>query len=207
MDQATLYLDTARAYTELVRLVGPADWTRPALGVWDVRALVGHTTRALTTVVEYLAAPEPTSAGDVVTAQGYFARFAASTDKAAADDAVAARGHAAGAELGSDPTARIAELADEVARALDAVSVQRLVETRFGHLRLEEYLRTRTFELVVHGHDLARVLNLQGDVVPAPAVAGALELAAQTAAASGQGPQVLAALTGRVALPPGFAIL
>lgn len=85
--------------------------------------------------------------------------------------------------------------------------MQRLVETRFGQLRLDEYLRTRTFELVVHGSDLLRVLDVRGDLLPGPAVAGALELATQTAVASGRGPLVLAALTGRESLPPGFAVL
>ena len=207
MDQVTLYLDTARAYTRLVKLVRPEQWERPALGVWDVRALVGHTTRALTTVVEYLSAPEPAADATVLAAPEYFTAFATSPDKAAADDAVAARGTAAGLELGSDPAARAAELVEEVARALSGVRVDRLVVTRFGHLRLEEYLRTRTFELVVHGLDLARALDLPGEPLPASAVAGALELATQTAAASGRGPQVLAALTGRAPLPPGFALL
>lgn len=207
MDQVTLYLDTARAYTEVVRLVGPDDWERPALGVWDVRALVGHTTRALTTVVEYLAAPEPAETADVLTAPQYLATFAASPDKAGADDAVAARGRAAGLELGTDPALRTAELAEEAARALSGVRVQRLVETRFGHLRLEEYLRTRTFELVVHGLDLARALDLRDDLLPAGAVTAALGLATETAVASGHAPRVLAALTGRAPLPPGFAIL
>ncbi|PYG02069.1 TIGR03083 family protein [Georgenia satyanarayanai] len=207
MDQVTLYLDTARAYAGLVALVRPEDWERPALGVWDVRALVGHTTRALTTVVDYLAAAEPADGADVLTAPEYFAAFAASPDKEAADDAVAARGRAAGVGLGSGPAARTAELVEEVADALGGVAARRLVQTRFGHLRLEEYLRTRTFELVVHGLDLARALELPDGLLPAPAVAGALELATQTAAASGHGPHVLAALTGRSPLPPGFAVL
>lgn len=207
MDQVTLYLDTARAYTDVVRLVGPEDWARPALGVWDVRSLVGHTTRALTTVVDYLAAPEPADGADVLTAPAYFLAFAASPDKAAADEAVAARGHEAGLALGTDPAGRTAELADAAARALSGVQVRRLVATRFGHLRLEEYLRTRTFELVVHGLDLTRALELPDDLLPRPAVAAALELAAQTAALSAHGPQVLAALTGRAPLPPSFAVL
>ncbi|WP_413449892.1 maleylpyruvate isomerase N-terminal domain-containing protein [Georgenia phoenicis] len=207
MDQVTLYLDTARAYVDVVRLVGPGDWARPALGVWDVRSLVGHTARALTTVVEYLAAPEPSDGDGVLTAPAYLLAFAASPDKAAADAAVAARGREAGLALGADPAGRTAELADEAVRALASVPAGRLVATRFGRLRLEEYLRTRTFELVVHGFDLVRALDLPGDLLPRPAVDGALELAAQTAAAAGHGPQVLAALTGRATLPPGFAIL
>ena len=32
-------------------------WTEPGLGEWDVRSLVGHTSRALLTVETYLATP------------------------------------------------------------------------------------------------------------------------------------------------------
>ncbi|WP_152191140.1 maleylpyruvate isomerase N-terminal domain-containing protein [Georgenia satyanarayanai] len=206
MNETDLFLRCARAYVELVRAVGPADWTRPGLGEWDVRALVGHTTRALTTVVEYLAGAAPDSA-DVITAPEYFARFVASDDKAAADEAVAVRGHLAGTELGVDPALAVSSLVSEAERALAGARPQQLVATRFGTLRLEEYLRTRTFELVVHGLDLVRAVGAPADLVPRDGVAAALGLAAQTAAASGRGPAVLAALTGRTPLPDGFSLL
>lgn len=206
MSETELYLRSARAYIDVVRAVGDDDWSRPALGEWDVRDLVGHTTRALTTVVEYLATPEP-AAGDVITAPEYYIRFATSADRAAADRAVAERGRLAGADLGDDPVSRVSSLVDEAERALAGVAGGRLVATRFGSLRLEEYLRTRTFELVVHGLDLTRALGAPAALVPPAGVAAALELAVQTAALSETGPQVLAALTGRGGLPPGFSVL
>ena len=45
----------ASGFVEAVSSLGDADWIRPALGAWDVRALVGHTSRALSTVDTYLA--------------------------------------------------------------------------------------------------------------------------------------------------------
>src|SRR5690625_3657174 len=75
MTHTGLYLDCAHAFVGIVARVGAEEWTRPALATWDVRALVGHTGRALTTVVDYLAEPEP--ADDVViTAPEYYVRFA-----------------------------------------------------------------------------------------------------------------------------------
>ncbi|MDQ0096006.1 hypothetical protein [Paeniglutamicibacter psychrophenolicus] len=43
---------------------------QPGLGEWDVRALVGHTSRALLTVETYLA--RPAQAVDVASAAEYF---------------------------------------------------------------------------------------------------------------------------------------
>ncbi|WP_324652015.1 maleylpyruvate isomerase N-terminal domain-containing protein [Georgenia sp. H159] len=206
MTRAETFLDCAQAYAGLVRLVRDEDWDRPALGVWDVRALVGHTTRALTTVVEYLDQPAP-DAADVLSAADYFHRFLTSPDRAGANEAVAARGVAAGAELGSDPAAYVGALVVDVRTALGQVPSGRLVTTRFGPLRLEEYLRTRTFELVVHGLDLLRAIGASADLLPPAALAEALELAAQTAARSGHAAVVLSALTGRTELPAGFAVV
>ncbi len=207
MTHTRLYLDCAHAFAGIVARVGCEEWTRPALGVWDVRALAGHTGRALTTVADYLAEPEPAGDAAVITAPEYYARFASAADRTDADAAVAARGVEAGAALGEDPPARVAALVTEAERALAAASPGRVVATRFGTLRLEECLRTRTFELVVHGLDLTRALGAPATLVPPAGVAAALELAAQTAALSGTGPQVLAALTGRSGLPHGFSVL
>ena len=57
------WADACAAFTEgaawFVTTVGRVGdrWTRPGLGDWDVRALVGHTSRALLTVEEYAARP------------------------------------------------------------------------------------------------------------------------------------------------------
>jgi hypothetical protein len=52
--------EAAQAFVDLVGRVR-GDWDRPGLGVWDLRALVGHTARALVTVTTYLDRPAATA--------------------------------------------------------------------------------------------------------------------------------------------------
>ena len=47
-------LDAGAWFAALVEELRPHHWTRPGLGVWDVRALVGHTHRALLTLTACL---------------------------------------------------------------------------------------------------------------------------------------------------------
>ena len=44
------YLGAARAFLDLVEQVPERAWSEPALGEWDVRGLIGHASRALSTV-------------------------------------------------------------------------------------------------------------------------------------------------------------
>src|SRR5688572_29649561 len=96
--------DAADWFVRTTALVGDR-WTRPGLGEWDVRDLVGHTSRSLLTVEMYLARPAATV--EVASAADYFR----ATRAAAADPAVAARGRDAGVALGTDPVAAVAEIA------------------------------------------------------------------------------------------------
>ncbi len=50
------FTDAAEWFVRTAALVGDR-WDRPGLGEWDVRALVGHTSRSLLTVEAYLARP------------------------------------------------------------------------------------------------------------------------------------------------------
>ena len=78
-----------------------------------------------------------------------------------------------------------------------------LVTTIAGGMRLADYLPTRTFELVVHGLDLARALGEPLDV-PARPAAEALSLVAGLAVTRGQAGALLLAATGRTT---GFSVL
>src|SRR5688500_19142572 len=66
-DSRRAFADAAQWFVRTTALVGDR-WDRPGLGEWDVRALVGHTSRSLLTVEMYLARPaavvEVGSAGD-----------------------------------------------------------------------------------------------------------------------------------------------
>ena len=113
-DSRTAFADAAGWFVRTAALVGDR-WDRPGLGEWDVRALVGHTSRALLTVETYLA--RPAADVDIASACGYFR----ATRAAATGPAVAARGREAGTALGSDPAAAVAEIA---ARVLALVETQ-----------------------------------------------------------------------------------
>src|SRR5919206_3859297 len=108
-DSRQAFTAAAQWFVGTAALVGDR-WARPGLGEWDVRALVGHTSRSLLTVEAYLARPaaavELTSPGDYVRA----------TRVVAADPAVAARGRDAGAALGDDPAAAVAGVAPPARR-------------------------------------------------------------------------------------------
>jgi Mycothiol maleylpyruvate isomerase N-terminal domain len=196
------FLAAAATVADLVGRI-PADaWDGPGLGAWDLRALVGHTSRALVTVVTYLA--RTAAAEEVPTAEAYFVRAAGAGGADPA--AVAQRGRDAGAALGDDPAAAFRALVDDATAALHGVGDDDLVPTVAGGMRVAAYLPTRTFELVVHGGDVAAATGLT--VAFAPAVlAEASALAARVAVALGHGPALLAALTGRAPLPAGFSVV
>src|SRR5262252_5082314 len=104
-----VYAAAAAFFVETVEQIGSAQWEQPGLGVWTVRDLVGHTSRALLTVEMYLA--EPVTQREVMRPVDYFLRAQAGLADPAS---VAARGRAAGAALGPDPTAAICGIAARV---------------------------------------------------------------------------------------------
>ena len=198
--------DTCRAFADAAEwFVGTAGrvgdrWGEPGLGEWDVRALVGHTSRSLLTVEAYLARPATTV--EIGSAAEYFR----ATSAMAAGAAVAERGREAGAALGDDPAAAVADIAGRVLPLIGSKDGTELVTTIAGGMRLADYLPTRTFELAVHTADLATALGIPPDL-PATAAAESLRLVADLAVAGGRAGPLLLAATGRPGLPQGFSVL
>ena len=198
----TTFLAAAATVAELVARIPDGSWAGPGLGVWDLRALVGHTSRSLITVTTYLAQRAP--ALDIPTPEAYYVAVARAGGANTA--AIAQRGRDAGAALGDDPATAFRTLLVEATAALDGATDDDVVPTIAGGMRVGSYLPTRTFELAVHGLDIAAAIGLP--VAFAPAVlAEAAVLAARVAVALDHGPAVLAALTGRTALPGGFSVV
>lgn len=198
------YADAARTVTELVVRIPPDAWDAPALGEWDLRSLVGHTSRAFVTVLTYL--ERPAAREDVPDAAGYYALLPSSTGEGVDQGAVAQRGRDAGVALGDDPAAAFRDLADRAVAAARAADPDALIETIAGGLRVASYVPTRTVELVVHGQDIAAATGL--DVAFSEAtLAGVAGLLARTGVRLGHGPAILDALTGRAPLPPGFSVV
>jgi uncharacterized protein (TIGR03083 family) len=197
------FISAARSFAALVHEI-PADaWGEPGLGEWDVRALVGHTSRSLTTVRSYLRTTADRE--DIATPQEYYVRVTPSALGIDPED-VAERGRQAGRDLGDDPAAAVDELVSGVTSDLAAVD-NPLIEVIGGlGIRLHTYLPTRIFELAVHGMDIAGALDIPFPL-PEAVLAEALDVATRTAIATGHGESLLLALTGRSALPPYFSVV
>jgi uncharacterized protein (TIGR03083 family) len=193
------FADAARWFVTTTALAD-GRWDEPGLGEWDVRSLVGHTSRSLLTVESYLA--RPAAAVEVGSTADYYR----ATRAAAAGPDVAARGREAGQALGADPAAAVAEIEARVVPVVAARAGTEVITTIAGGMRLADYLPTRTFELVVHTADLAAALGVRTEPPPLPA-AQAFALVGQLAVVEGSATQLLRAATGREGLPPGFTVL
>jgi Mycothiol maleylpyruvate isomerase N-terminal domain len=119
---------------------------------------------------------------------------------------VVERGRQAGRDLGEDPAAAVDELLSRVLGELSGVDDPLITVIGGAGIRLHTYLPTRTFELAVHGLDIARAVGISY-TLPAVVLEEATVLAARIAAAFGHGERVLLALTGRTALPPSFSVV
>ncbi len=193
------FADAGHWFVRTVGVVGER-WDTPALGEWDVRALVGHTSRAFLTVETYLDRPATTA--ELGSPADYFrgARGIASGPD------VAARGRGAGEALGDNPAEAVAVIAERVVRLVDGAAENQLITTIIGGMRLGDYLPTRTFELVVHTADLAAALDEDLDVPPT-AASQALRIVSELAVGDGRAGSLLLAATGRTGLPEGYSVL
>jgi len=200
---ATVFASAAAAFARLVRTVPETAWDGPGLGEWDLRALVGHTSRSLITVSDYLRTPADTvDVDDAVAYYVWVREFMGSAGAEAIDE----RGRQAGRALGTDPAATVDGLVARALADVDAAGDPAIRVIGGLGIRLSDYLQTRVFELVVHGMDIARATGLDADL-PTEAVEQAGVLATRVAVRLGHGETVLAALTGRATLPPGYSVV
>jgi uncharacterized protein (TIGR03083 family) len=202
-DAIAPFASAARSFAALVHDI-PADrWDGPGLGEWDLRSLVGHASRSLVTVTTYLA--QAAEREDITTPQEYYVRVnPAALGLDPAD--VAERGRQAGRDLGDDPAAAVDVLVARVFDVLFEVGNPLIQVIGGAGIRLHTYLPTRTFELAVHGLDIARAVDISF-ALPADVLEEATGLAARIAVAEGHGETVLLALTGRGELPPSFSVV
>jgi uncharacterized protein (TIGR03083 family) len=192
----------AEGFAALVDRIPSDAWDGPGLGEWDLRSLVGHASRSLVTVQTYLDRPAEIEA--VSSPEDYYRAVVAI---AGADPAaVVERGRQAGLALGDDPVATVRSLLDDVLPRVRAAG-NPLIETIAGGMFLDNYLPTRTFELVIHGYDIARALGTDLPDVPQVVLADVAALAARSGVVQGKGPELVLALTGRGSLPPGFSMV
>ena len=157
-----------QAATEAASLVGRRDlgdkWNEPStLEGLEIGHLAGHLARAVLTVHWYLDMPEPDP--PTMSAGEYFASI---TGEIESEANVAIRERAVEASRGG-----WARLYLDVGNALDHLR-RRLPDERADHripagggaLLVDEYLRTRIVELVVHIGDLCRSLGIDTPDMP-----------------------------------------
>jgi uncharacterized protein (TIGR03083 family) len=197
-------------FVSTVRVIDPGQWEQPGLGVWTVRQLVGHASRALITVEEYF---QPSCPVDVVLPPGADVdpvgdagtSFLGTQGATQLHKDVAERGRQAGIELGPVPADTVSGLAGRVTALVRGAPDGALFVTRFGPKSLASYLCTRTVELVVHTVDICDACAL--DVaVPESAARITLAVMVETARRGGSGADVVRALGGRADLPSGFNV-
>ena len=189
----------------------PAVWAEVGLGEWTVRDLVGHTSRALSTIETYLdLAAEEDAAGvaapiEVTSPAAYFERALA----AGTPEIIAHRGRETAATLGAEPARAVAALAGRVLARVATLDGAEPAETPAGRIRIAEYLPSRTLELTVHTSDLLQSQGVPAaeQTVPEPAAAATLHVLADLAAQKGVAAPLLRAATGRAPLPAGFTLL
>ncbi|MCU1479049.1 MAG: mycothiol maleylpyruvate isomerase [Subtercola sp.] len=202
MGNVAIFHQAATAFIALVTRIDDDQWDDPGLGSWNVRSLVGHTTRAILTVETYLSHDEVSRIG-LPTAEDYYALIYRDF---ADPDAVAIRGVEAGIWLGEHPVATITDALQRASEAISNAPAGRVVSVGGHGIELSQYLRTRIFELVVHSIDIGRAIG-QPHGQSVECVTDATSLAARIGARAGSGEEILLALTGRAPLPPGFTVV
>jgi uncharacterized protein (TIGR03083 family) len=196
-DPRPVFATAARSLASVVHRIRPDQWELHALGEWDVRSLVGHALRGVTTAPTYLATP-----ADEITVHSvaeYF-RFARSAPELHAG--VAERGRAAGVELGDDPAAVVDAAVEESVAVVSSTPLDATLTMAWGTMRLREYLATRVIEVTVHTDDICQAIGI--DHVASPEESQLVLEALVSVAGSRDGMSVIRAVLGRESLPDGF---
>ncbi|MEV6331359.1 sterol carrier family protein [Streptomyces sp. NPDC051909] len=134
---------------DAVSALPPEVLARPTrLGGWTVRELVAHLTMVLASLSRKLAEPEPARH------ELALLDWPLATASGAAGIDEDTRALAAEDDLVGDPAGAYERTRAVFEERLAGASDERLVPTRFGAMRLGDFLVTRTVELVVHTDDL-----------------------------------------------------
>jgi uncharacterized protein (TIGR03083 family) len=207
MDFRRTYRAAAVSFADLVTRLPDDRWDATGLGDWTLRDLVGHTvSSALRQVPDVLGSTAEDLAADSPEGYWAFARAAPPELYAAAVRASTTDARESGLALGDDAANIVRDLVGRATATLANVGDADVVATPIGGMRVRDWLPTRTFELVVHGMDVAAAAGVGHHLGPA-VLAEAAALSARTAVAVGDGELILRALTGRAALPPGFSVV
>ncbi len=169
------FLTAAELSADLLRRPELADhWEdQSILAEFSVAGLAGHLLRSIKTVELYLDRPEPDVREELVSAAGYYARLEIPRDvDGPMNRSIRERGEQSAV---GGPSAVAEEARSLCVRLADRLALERSDRrvAVIGDLAitLDEYLRTRIIELLVHTDDLASSLGLAGTTAPEPLAA------------------------------------
>ncbi len=189
----SVYAEAGQAVATLMDRVD--DWSAPASESWDVAALCGHLARSARDVADYTHGPVAEDVPIPSAAAYYCAHMRQrAADPEAMDAAITER---ARGEISSNPPEKFRAAQTAALAAVDWAGPGFVIPTRYGPIQLGEYLRTRNLEFVIHGVDLARAVGDEDWAPPREALADAISLLGEVAAASGRGVALVMLLTGR----------
>lgn len=168
----TTYLSAARVVPAVVT-AATEHWSEPsALEGWTIGGLTGHFVRGVATVARYLDQPTPPR-GPEMDAVDYFDSLDLRGEDFA--KAVIGRGDTESADGPAMVAERVEAWVDALEQRLPGLAVDRRVAALDAFaLTLDEYLKTRLVELVVHHADLA--VSLDVPEMPAGARTVAIEV-------------------------------
>lgn len=166
-----LFLESAMCAASLLGRSEVADrWTEASvLPEFTIFGLAGHLLRGIRTVEKYLDGPDPVGAS--INAAGYFDSIAITSDMSSSlNRDVRLRGEEE-AKNGNQAVAIEAyAVTERLGARLATEAVDRRIQVLGGLvISLDEYLRTRLVELVLHTEDLALSVDLPDAAEIAPA--------------------------------------
>lgn len=168
----TTYLSAARVVPAVVAAGAPL-WTESSsLDGWTVGGLVGHFARGVATVARYLDQPTPPR-GPEMDAVDYFLSFDGRTPDFA--KSVIERGEQEAADGPAEVAVRVDGWIAKLEEKLPRLPIDHRIATLDAFaLTLDEYLKTRIVELVVHHADLS--VSFEVPEMPTPARTVAVEV-------------------------------
>ena len=196
-DVRTAFLAAASVAVDLIGRKDVGDrWNDPStLEGYEIGPLAGHLARALLTVHWYLDMPQPEP--PTISAAEYFAGLG----RGGASPEDEAQVRARGAEAAKGGWARlyldVGKALDHLAARLATESPEHRIPALGQALLLDEYLKTRIVELVVHVDDLARSVQVPVPALPLEATHVAIEVLVDAARVRHGERAVLHALTRR----------
>lgn len=195
------FRQAATFFVHAVDKIGSDQWDEPALGVWTVRDLIGHTSRSIDRVAEF--GSKRADKVDVISAAEHYHLSLANEG---VDDAIAKAGREAGQWLGHDIQQAIRTSLDVTLKLLETIPDNTTIAYTNGGIKLEHYLETRVVELTIHTLD---ILTATGNRIDPPreALACTLRILADLAIDSGLGGRLALLATGRATIAERFSVL